>query len=294
VAYYSNGNPSEIILHKENLIVTAYGVFVPQFRPWNDGRGYESTIHLYSDGSLKSFLLQERTPVKTLLGIIMCDAVSFHEDGSLYRIFPFNGNFTGGWDETKEYALSEAINVCGGEYNFSAKMISVEFYPSGKLRGIVLWPEEKVMLETQQGIYPVRAGMSFYENGMIRSLEPAVPIKVPTPIGEITAYSPDYHWEQGAVYSLEFEIDGNVKKIATVVNRVSVYDGDTRSEFQPVYNAAGGGRNPDPLRIAFDNAYVFIGGTELYVFRRKDFRFELSAFQHADDTCREEYTGIRA
>ncbi len=284
VAYYPDGNLSEIMIGKENLIVTAYGMFVPQYRPWDDGRRYESTARLHRDGRLKSFTLQHRAPVKTSLGVIECDAVSFHEDGSLNRVFPLNGKLSGYWTEANEYALAEEIVIRTGTLEFSARLISAAFYPSGKLRSVTLWPDERVMLDTPAGKIKIRTGVSFYEDGSIRSCEPAAPFPVSTPVGMVNAFDPDPTGVCGDVNSLEFTPDGKVKRIATVMEKVTVTEGDECREFIP-----GERRNlcfdaftdPVPLRIAFDDTHVFLGShDELFVYKQHDFKFELAAYRH--------------
>ncbi len=280
VGYFDDGSPSEISIASENLIVSEYGMFIPQYCPWEDGRRYESVIRLHRNGKLKSFTMQHRAKVKTSIGTIECDAISFYDDGSLNRIFPLNGKLSGYWSEAMEYALAEDILVNNGNYSFSAKIISAAFYPSGNLKSVTLWPEERIILDTPAGKCQIRTGLSFYEDGRIKSFEPAVPVKVSTPIGIISAFNPDPDGICGDVNSLEFTPAGKVKKVSTVSEKVVVVGGE---EFLP-----GERRNlcfdtitdPVPLRIAFDDVHLFLGSQELFVYKLDDFSFELLPYRH--------------
>jgi hypothetical protein len=54
------------------------------------------------------------------------------------------------------------------------------------------------------GPLPVRYGCAFYEDGSVRSCEPAWPVSVPTALGDIRAFDPAAQGICGDVNSLEF------------------------------------------------------------------------------------------
>ena len=62
---------------------------------------------------------------------------------------------------------------------------------------------------------PVRYGCAFYENGSLRSCEPARPAHVPTPLGEMAAYDATASAICGDVNSLCFDENGAVCGLVT-------------------------------------------------------------------------------
>ncbi|MDR1765374.1 MAG: hypothetical protein LBR77_04675 [Lachnospiraceae bacterium] len=73
---------------------------------------------------------------------------------------------------------------------------------------------------------PVRQGFSLYESGALKSVEPARPVRVPTPIGALWAYDPDAIGICADDNSLCFAKNGALEKLTTAGSRVTIQTGD--------------------------------------------------------------------
>jgi len=277
---HANGAASLITLSRPYLLDTPYGTLIPQYLPWEDGRRYESVISLYANGNVKFMTLQHQTPVDTPAGAIKAEGLFFHEDGTLKRVFPRYGKLSGYWTEANEYALAEALPVRlpDGE-TLTVKLLGLAFYPSGKLRSLTLWPQERGTIRTPVGRASVRIGVSYYESGKLRSFEPAEPLAVTTPIGRLKAHDPMPTGINGDVNSLLFAEDGAVTSLTTAEHgiEVSFAWGETRI-FEPDTRpglCSDLVRDPVPLRLGFHAGYVIICTREIYTFDLKNNRFKV-------------------
>lgn len=209
---------------EECLIETPVGDFTPVFKVEDQGRKKLSPVKYHKNGMIKSLPLQRAQTVRTSIGNIEAELITFYPDGSVNRLFPLNGKISGYWSENQEYELAETLTIptCWGI--IAAKPINIQFYKTGLLKSLTLWPKERVTIDTPEGEMLIRKGMSFYKDGSLQSCEPAEPVEVRTPIGLISAFDPEPNGLDGSRNSLCFTETGEIKSLATVKNEISVLD----------------------------------------------------------------------
>lgn len=186
-------------------------------------------IEFHPGGALKSLALEERTVVSTPAGDIAAELVTFYPCGGLRRVFPLNGKLSGYWNEKDEARLAEPVSIATPAGTVTARLVNVQFFPSGAIRSLTLWPGETVDIDTPIGRRSARIGLAFHKSGALRSFEPDRMIPVPTPLGEMEAFDPDALGVHGDLGSLSFHEDGSVAGLATPLNTVTVALPDGRA-----------------------------------------------------------------
>lgn len=186
------------------------------------GRRKESPILYYENGAIRSLPLQDRTNVRTRIGSLPAELLTFYPTGELKRVFPSAGKITGFWSEEQEYGEAPLCEICIGDAQLQVKIINAQFYRSGALKSLTLWPAERIALEHDDQFLEIRTGVSFYESGQLRSWEPAAPIPVMTPIGPISAYDTNPLGVSGDLNSVCYAPDGSLESLITMSTRISV------------------------------------------------------------------------
>lgn len=212
---YVSGEMQECKVNEPNLIRTQYGDFVPQYSRPDTRRKELKSLSFYKSGNIRSLCLEQQTDVATPIGIFPAELVTFYDDGSLNSVFPLNGQIGFGWSQEEEGALAQTYDF---EFSFgkiSAKIIGMRFYPSGKIKSLILWPGQVVTLQTPAGVFPVRIGFRLFENGQLESFEPAIPIALETPVGAVTAYDVNALGIDADSNSVRFDNRGRLTHIAT-------------------------------------------------------------------------------
>jgi hypothetical protein len=289
---YPHGEPSLISIKMANVLSTPYGDFMPQYCPWADGRRTESVLSLYENGMVKAVVFQSPTMLRTPEGIICCESVTFHDTGALKRVFPLYGKLTGYWSESKEYGIARPVTLFLEHGKVNAKIISLAFYASGALRSITLWPKEIIVLRTPVGNTPIRTGVSFYEDGQMRSFEPLRPLRVTTPIGKMLAFDPAPTGICGDANSLMFSESGRILALTTVSNRITVTSPlGEKIVFEPGVKP---GMCSDlttetvPLRITFSDRYISIISEEMFTYGQPEHLFAVSELEDDGTDLRRE------
>lgn len=240
-------------------LTTSAGKLTPQHSTDDLRRPRVEPLLFHPSGNLKSLPLEERTPVDTPLGKLPAELVTFYEDGSLRRVFPLNGKLSGYWSWQDEGKRNVPVTLATPAGSITAMLISVQFYPGGQLRSITLWPGQQVTVQSPLGPVPVRVGMAFYKDGALRSLEPAEPMLLDTPVGQLEAFDSDPEGLTGDVNSLRFTPGGQLAGLATVTYGLSVNcNGQTR-EYEPRYSVNLCDEEEKsilPLRVDFENGQV--------------------------------------
>lgn len=216
---YADGTLKSCRLMAENRLRTPFGELIPLYRAADLGERQKKdrrSLAFFESGKLKSVALDEATPVKTPLGVIKAEAVSFYENGALKRLFPLNGQIDGYWSETNESLLAEAIEFDLPIGRFSAKVISLHFYPGGALKSLTLWPGERITVDTPIGPMRVRTGFSLYENGAVSSVESARVEELATPIGVVKAFDAEMIGMNADRGSVHFSPDGKLTSVKTI------------------------------------------------------------------------------
>ncbi len=274
---YSNGKMDGCLVIEPNTLVTPYGSLVPQYEAEDMGRRTVKPLYFYKDGSLKSIALQSQTLLDTPVGTIPAELVTFHKSGSIKRIFPLDGKLSGFWSWKNEFALAEELSFNSPAGTLSAKIISLQFYESGALKSITLWPGQSLTLRTPLGEITARKGVAFYESGEIRSFEPLKKIDIPTPIGTITAYDNEPNGIHGDINSLQFSADGSIAALSTVDHAIEVLAADeSRELFHPGVknNVCGDERKVSvPMKVRFENKAVIFHDNPALSFKIEEYRF---------------------
>ncbi|MDR3270662.1 MAG: membrane-binding protein [Peptococcaceae bacterium] len=201
---------------KHNVLPTVYGDFVPRYSGPDFRRRDRAALTFYANGSVRGLELEAASAVSTLAGTWEAEYLAFHEDGSLSALFPRNGQLNFAWSEEDEGNIVPVYDFSFPFGSFRAKIISMRFFPSGSLRVVTLWPDERIELTTPVGRIPVRIGFRLHEDGRLAAVEPASPVAVRTPIGEVTAYHPLALGLDAGQGSLQFDPQGNLLSLATV------------------------------------------------------------------------------
>ncbi|MBS7526254.1 hypothetical protein KHM83_06160 [Fusibacter paucivorans] len=218
---YPNGDAWDAIAKKPLVIHTPYGTFTPRFKREESRQKFSKSISFHQSGALKSIVPQEQTSVMTPIGMYPAELVTFHKNGMVYRVFPLNGQIDGFWTEADEAKLAEAYDFDLQIGTFTAKIISIQFYDNGALKGVLLWPGEVIEIMTPQGLMPCRIGFNLYPDGSLKSFEPAKPVSIQSVIGVISAF--DYealgiHADSNAVvFSQEGELISVLTPLTTIV-----------------------------------------------------------------------------
>ncbi len=272
---YSNGNTDGCTVVKKNILTTPFGDLIPQFETEDMGRRAKKPVYFFKNGALKSLPLQQQTRVRTPVGEIPAELVTFYESGAIKRIFPLDGKLSGFWSWKNELALAGESTLSTPAGKVTAKILALRFHESGALKSITLWPGQKAQLETPYGKKEFRTGAAFYENGSLRSFEPLKKTEIPTPIGVMTAFDNEPNGIHGDLNSLQLDHNGLVSALCTIDNEVVVYfPGGNRQTFTPgtKNNVCGDERKISvPMKIRFEKGAVFFNESAPFRFDRYSF-----------------------
>lgn len=291
--HYRSGALMSCLLNAENILPTPVGDMIPQYRSAELGerqKKYRSSIDFFENGQIKSVALDKKTPLKTPLGVINAELVTFYEDGSLNRIFPLNGLIDGYWSENNERDMAEVIDLSLPLGRFSVKVISIHFYPSGALKTLTVWPGQALYLQTPIGWVKGRTGFSLYENGSIRSCEPGMPTRLPTPIGAVKAYDPDIIGMHADQNSVQFSPEGKLLSIKTIHTGIRAVDTNGEESTVAPYEGESyidhSQKRTFPIKINFSEDAIHIEAKSEYVFPLAE--YQISTFERSQilfETC---------
>lgn len=207
---------------EEIVIKTKSGLLIPVYKVEDQGRMKLTPVKLDSEGKIKSLQMQNSTNIKTSVGNISAEFITFYPSGNLRRLFPLNGKLSGFWSEDNEYKLAKSITIPTPIGDISVKPIYIHFYETGELKSITFWPKEKIKINTIDGSISIKTGISFHKSGTLRSYEPECPIMVKSPIGDIEAYDPDPLGINGEKNSLSYNYNGELQTVSTIRSEVTV------------------------------------------------------------------------
>lgn len=180
------------------------------------------SVKFYKSGNIKTISLYEATNIKTSLGDFEAEKLTLYEDGSIRRLFLLDGKLSGYWSEDDEYNLAKIYELNFEFTSFKAKLMSLQFYKSGQLKSLTLWPKEIIKVKVKEDNIKVRIGISLYENGKIESIEPYEETTIKTSIGNIEAYDKNAIGIHGESNSLKFYEDGEIKSLITSASIIEV------------------------------------------------------------------------
>lgn len=280
---HENGAPASLLLTGPAEFDTPFGRLIPQYEVEDMGRKEHKYVLFYPNGTAKKVPLQDSQEIPTQYGKMSAEMVLFYQDGSLKKLFPLTGKLSGYWSEANEFALAEDLTLQLPAGEITAKMISLGFHKSGNLRSITFWPGEIVSLGTPFGNIEARTGISFYDDGTIKSLEPALPTAVVTPIGVLQAFDNDPDGISGDLNSLCFDQDDNVSALTTTDSRVVVtVDGEDKI-YEPTQKeslCSEAVKVSVPLKIEFINGRVRFNNSSAH-----EYEIEVCSFKVEDYTA---------
>ncbi|MGE4293887.1 MAG: hypothetical protein AB7E32_16970 [Desulfovibrio sp.] len=220
--WYPDGSPRSCIPAGPVELSTPLGGFIPQHSTDDLRRKEVQPLCFYANGQLQYLPLETATPVTTPAGRIKAELLTFHKQGALKRAFPLNGRLSGYWSQEDEQSLAESVELELPWGRESLKPLSVCFDAQGRWRSLTLWPGEILNVPTRLGQFAARVGVSFWDHGAVRSLEPATPQPLATPVGDIWAFDPDAVGISGDRNSLEFDRKGRVVRLRTTQSILGV------------------------------------------------------------------------
>ena len=226
-ACYPTGELLGVKLAAKNALLTHAGELIPAYTETHR-RKNKYSVEFYPRGMIKKIALDEVQEVKTPLGELPAELVTFFETGELKRVFPLDGKIGGMWSEQEEKALAIPLSFELPFTAFTAIISGIAFYKSGFIRSITLFPGETIPVAAKYGEIKTRNGFSVYESGKLESAEPSAPIIIQTPIGALTAFDPNALGVNADINSLAFDEDGKVIMLTTVHNRVTAQTADGR------------------------------------------------------------------
>ncbi|CAA6694996.1 MULTISPECIES: hypothetical protein [unclassified Lentimonas] len=224
-----SGHVESCMLNRENRIQTPVGELIPQFRPDEFGerqKKYRSSLSFFDSGEIKSAALDLPLPIQTPLDEYKAELVTFYKSGGVNRLFPLNGKIDGYWSEKNEGELAERLEFELPLGRFMSKVIGIHFYESGALKSLTLWPGEKIVLKTPVGLMRVRTGFSLYEDGSLKTVEPAQPMRIDTSIGSVLAFDAEMVGMHADQNSVQFAPNGELLSLKTVHTGVRVQASD--------------------------------------------------------------------
>ncbi|MGE4505985.1 MAG: hypothetical protein AB7D51_11605 [Desulfovibrionaceae bacterium] len=262
VTLHASGAVRACVAASACTLESPVGPLVPQFTANTLRKRRLPEIALHENGVPRILPLEEQTVVTTPLGPMPAELVAFHHTGELRRVFPLNGALSGFWSQEDEAALAAPMPLATPAGEIAARIIGVHFSPSGALRSLTLWPGECATLPTPAGLLCVRIGMAFHDDGSLRSVEPASPVPVHTPLGELAAFDPDAVGISGDANSLRFGPGGRVDGLTTIRHGFDIEEpgGAPRRVDPPLRKSYCDGETPEivPLELDFQDARVVI------------------------------------
>jgi hypothetical protein len=212
---YNSGGLKDCRLEEYNLISTKYGYFVPQYGDPGIRKKQLKALSFHKNGKIRSISLEMQTEISTSMGTFPAELITFFEEGSIESLFPLNGQISASWSEEEEGTLAQKFEFTFPFGNFNAKIVGLRFYQGGRVRSLILWPNERITVDTPAGKIPVRIGFKLFEDGSIESVEPAEPVTVKTPIGPINAYDQNALGMDADKNSLRFDRKGRLTSLYT-------------------------------------------------------------------------------
>jgi hypothetical protein len=212
-------------LSEKNMIVTQAGEMIPAYTE-HARRKNKPSVEFDKQGMVISVALEKQQEVLTPIGELPAELVKFYSTGELHRVFILDGQLSGFWSEEDEKKLNISLTFDLGFAEFQGMINGICFYKSGDIKSITLFPGEVAKILTPMGMVETKVGVSLYESGNLKSVEPADPVLLPTPIGRLTAYDPDQNGINADRNSLSFTENGEIKSLITCDHSIYVQTDD--------------------------------------------------------------------
>jgi hypothetical protein len=214
---YPDGSLRGIVLTEEVRALLPCGEFVPAWTHASPRSKYAPSLSFYPSGAVKAARFEKPEELMAPNGdVVTAEKVSFFESGRIKRIFFTDGRLSAFWSERDEAGLLRETTLTLPWGRMTLLAGAAAYHENGLPRSVTLWPTERVNLRAGGRDYPVRQGFSLDSEGNLASLEPAFPVKVETPLGELEAYDPDALGVVADVNSLKFDPRGSVVSLKTM------------------------------------------------------------------------------
>ncbi len=211
-----NGGIKSLRLSEKNMLVTHAGDLVPFYSEDTPRRKHKASVTFHPGSTVRAVSLEEQQDVRTPIGELPAELVTFYDTGELKRVFPLDGKITGYWTEDDERELNIPLSFAFDFTAFSAMLTGICFYKSGQIKSITLFPGETIDVTCPAvGVVPVRTGLSMFEDGTLESVEPAKSVPVDTPAGRLSAFDISAIGVNADSNSLRFDLDGRVTAVTT-------------------------------------------------------------------------------
>ncbi|MGE4557471.1 MAG: hypothetical protein AB7D07_11675 [Desulfovibrionaceae bacterium] len=260
VETFPSGAIRSCIASEPATLRTPYGDLTPQYSADTLRKRQLPSITFYRNGMLRVLPLEQQEEVRTPAAALPAEQITFYEDGAVRRVFPLNGRLSGFWSQEDEAQLSHPVKLNTPLGVLELNIVSAYFSPKGALRSLTLWPGEILEVPSPCGKLSARTGLSFYDTGEIKSLEPATPTSVATPIGKIRAFNPDVTGICGDANSLRFSRQGEIVGLACVANAFVIAGENEQAQriAPPLRRNACDGETlePAPLFLEFEGDRV--------------------------------------
>ena len=209
-AYRKDGSLASAFAHEPSIISTSVGELSLAHEFSSPRRKYIPSAKFHPDGSLQAANLAEQTKIKTTVGEFYCEYLTFYPSGAPCRLFHLNGKLGGYWSEQQETGLAKSTEItlpCG---SIKTKIMTLHFYETGEIASVTFFPGTLVSVKTSYGLLKTRIGISFYRNGILKSVEPAAPVTIKTPLGKISAFDTEPIGVTGDLNSLVWNQEGKL------------------------------------------------------------------------------------
>lgn len=215
--YYSNQMLRSCRIKEKNEIIVKDMVYIPKYTQDDFRTKYRDNIKFYETGEIKSIYLEQQQEIKTRVGKVKAELVTFYKSGHIKRVFPLYGEVNGFWSQEEEkQQLSDTVLEIKGQI-LRGKMSCIHFYESGRLKSITLWEDESIVVKSPYGEIEVCKGISFYESEDIESLEPMKPFYLGIKEYGFIASANFANQIHGDINSLQFTKEGNVRALSSGV-----------------------------------------------------------------------------
>lgn len=275
--YNLDGEISSCVLNKKNEIVVGGKKLVPIYENYSVRRKDTFSVKFYEDGYIKAICLQDKEVINTIVGDFEVEKITFYNGEKIKRLFLLDGKLTGYWSEEDEYNLAVDYKFSLKFAEFTAKVISLQFYEDGNLKSLTLWPKEEVNIQVGGTLIAIRIGISLYNDGKLKSCEPKRPTKVKTIIGEITAYDINAIGIHGERNSLVFNEEGNILSLITSNDNIEVFDENDKliKRYFPKrkqHHIVGTWDEIETIKIEFTGENVIFNGVDSYEINKHKFK----------------------
>lgn len=282
--YYSNGKIKNCKLKVANQIKINNLKVIPYFGADQARRKDKSALSFYQNGNLKAISLAKQTLLKIKDNIYPAERILFYQSGEIKCIFPLDSKINGYWTEEDEYKLATKLKLKLSFVDLNNKIINLRFYKNGKIKSITLWPQERIDLTTPVGPLTGRIGFELFENGKLKSCEPAQPTVITTPLGKITVFDSQAAGINGDSNSLKFNSAGKLAGLKTEHNQFKIISKETlKSELikptqQPhIFNLDI--KLTFPIEIQFENNQIIFNQKQNKIFSFANYLFKIKDYQ---------------